>query len=79
MIAEAEYTQPNRFKLDPYFRDEIGRFVSKPDVMPRAAVIALANDTVFISSDPDNPNYWRVRCVKTDNGKWRVIYEDSRA
>jgi hypothetical protein len=82
MIAAAEYAQPNTFRLDPYFRDEAGKFVRKPEIMPApvAAVIDVSggNKAVFISADPLCPNYWRVRCVKTDNGTWRVVYEDSR-
>ena len=76
-------TDGNAYRLDPYVRDEGGRFALKPTVpLPPLQLLeesgqvrVLANGAVTVSGDPDNRNYWRVRCVRESDGGYRVLYE----
>lgn len=84
MTAPARLVHTDRadYLLDPYVRDEGGRFATKPLAPPApirvleesGTVQVLANGAMLVSSDPDRPNYWRVRCIKEGDGAYRVVY-----
>lgn len=59
------------FYLDPFYRDETGRFVRKPETVP-----APAHGITSMRKRPRNSDpWWRVRCVKLTNEEWRVIFD----
>lgn len=76
------YAARNAYRLDPYVRDEGGRFAPKPaTTLPPIATLeasgdvrVLANGAVRVGSDPDNRCYWAVRVVREEGGAYRVVY-----
>lgn len=76
-------TDRDAYKLDPYVRDGAGRFALKPTVpLPPLQLLedsgqvrVLANGAVTVSGDPEHRTYWRVRCVRDEDGAYRVLYE----
>jgi hypothetical protein len=69
--------------MDPYVRDEGGRFAPKPtEPLPPLRVLeaqassvqVLANGAVITSADTAGRNYWRVRCIREEDGSFRVLY-----
>lgn len=75
------YTGPNAYALDPYVRDAGGRFATKPmETLAPIRVLessgrveVLANGAMTISHDTGT-NHWRVRCVREEDGSYRVVY-----
>lgn len=77
------HTGPDAYVMDPYVRDGVGRFAPKPtvplpplEVLERQAesVQVLANGSTIVSRDTAAGNYWKVRCVREEDGTYRVIY-----
>jgi hypothetical protein len=63
------------FYLDPFFRDESGRFVPRPETMP-----APTHGIAPMRKRPRELSaWWRVRCVRRDAGEWRVIFDEAKA
>lgn len=81
------YGPRNVYALDPYVRDNAGRFAPRPPVTPApiqlledtaeaqpAAVRVLYGGAMLVCDDTDGRNRWRVRTVREDDGSFRVIY-----
>lgn len=76
-------TERDAYTLDPYVRNSAGRFALKPTVpLPPLQLLedsgqvrVLANGAVTISPDHEARNYWRVRCIRDEDGSYRVLYE----
>jgi hypothetical protein len=87
-VALAEYSAPNVYRLDPFYRWEAGaivdgekvggQFAPKPATLPAPAAMArdISNGTMAAFIVPGDCNYWRVRCVKKADGTWSVVYDE---
>jgi hypothetical protein len=56
------------YRLDPFCRDESGRFVRKPDIPP--APLGLVT---LVKKRPEH-DHWAVRRVLGKDGNWRVLF-----
>lgn len=62
-------------KLDPFCRDEGGRFVPKPEkVLAPLLILTMATGELR----PETPSQWVARRVITHDGSWRVVFCEIR-
>lgn len=58
------------YRLDPFYRDENGRFVPKPDSLPEPLRLVAGR---VVRKKP-LADHWSVRCVRGKDGDWRVLF-----
>lgn len=79
--ARIVYAARNTYRLDPYVRDTAGRFAPKPATTPPPIAVLESSGTVrseangaVLIGPGDDRNRWTVRCVRDEDGTFRVIY-----
>lgn len=59
------------YRIDPFCRDERGRFVSKPDIPPQPLALLPAER---LTRKRPPVSHWTVRRVRRANGDWSVLF-----